>query len=176
MSTRPSSGAGTSPEPATPPFVVETVRPGSAVADRIVRAYLAEVAARWYRRPATGDEVDQALRDEPYDDLCGGTGAFFVVTSDGIAVACAGVRFVHGGAVAELTKVFTLPQARGRGAGTRLVRAVEEVCRARGIRVLRLDTRAELAEACALYERLGFDRVPAFNREPYSDRWYAKRL
>ena len=45
-----------------------------------------------------------------------------------------------------------------------------------GARTVRLDTRGELAEACALYERLGYARVPPFNADPYSDRWYAKGL
>jgi ribosomal protein S18 acetylase RimI-like enzyme len=63
-----------------------------------------------------------------------------------------------------------------RGVGSALLRHVEDVCRGRGITSLRLDTRAELAEACALYERLGFVRVPPFNDDPYSDRWYAKAL
>ncbi|WP_416393210.1 MULTISPECIES: GNAT family N-acetyltransferase [unclassified Curtobacterium] len=153
---------------------VEAVHPGDPVADGIVRAYLAEVASRWYGRPATEDEVDQALRDEPYDDLHGASGVFLVAVEQGRAVACAGARFGLG--VAELTKVFTLPEARGRGTAARLVREVEVMCRHRGIGVLRLDTRAELAEACALYERLGFERVPAFTEDPYSDRWYAKRL
>ena len=53
---------------------------------------------------------------------------------------------------------------------------MEDFCRDRGTTSLRLDTRAELAEACALYERLGFVRVSPFNDDPYSDRWYAKRI
>lgn len=37
--------------------------------DAIVRAYMTEVASRYYCRPAPLSEVDQALKDEPYDDL-----------------------------------------------------------------------------------------------------------
>ncbi len=78
------------------------------------------------------------------------------------------------GDVAELTKVFS--EARGRGVGRQLVSAVERACVELGIDVVRLDTRGELAEACALYERLGYRRVGPFNAEPYSDRWYAKQV
>jgi len=157
---------------------IEVVHPGDPVADGIVRTYLAEVASRWYGRSATEEEVDRALRDEPYDDLHGASGVFLVAVEQGRAIACAGARFGAGVGlgVAELTKVFTLPESRGRGTAARLVRELEAACRRRGIGVLRLDTRAELAEACALYERLGFERVPAFTDDPYSDRWYAKRL
>lgn len=153
---------------------VETAHPGSAGSDAIVRAYLTEVASRWYGRVAASAEVDRALDEEPYDDLQGDSGVFLVAADGGAVVGCAGVRFV--GAVGELTKVFTLPEHRGRGVGSTLLRHVEDVCRGRGITSLRLDTRAELAEACALYERLGFVRVPPFNDDPYSDRWYTKSL
>lgn len=155
-------------------MIFRTERPGSMVSDAIVRAYLTEVASRWYGRAATSDEVDRALHEEPYDDLQGDSGVFVVASDGGAVVACAGVRFV--GVVGELTKVFTLPEHRGRGVGSALLRHVEDVCLARGTAELRLDTRAELAEACALYERLGFGRVAPFNDDPYSDRWYAKSL
>ncbi|MBF4607358.1 GNAT family N-acetyltransferase [Curtobacterium sp. VKM Ac-1393] len=155
-------------------MIFQTQRPGAEASDAIVRTYLSEVASRWYGRAATTAEVDRALADEPYDDLQGDSGVFVVAVDGGAAVACAGVRFV--GAVGELTKVFTLPEYRGRGVGSALLHHVKDLSRGRGITSLRLDTRAELAEACALYERLGFVRVPPFNDDPYSDRWYAKRL
>lgn len=155
-------------------LTIEATDPGTPDARSIVRSYLTEVATRWYRRPATEAEVDRALAEEPADDLVGVTGQFFVAKEDGRAVGCAGVRYRRG--AAELTKVFTRPGSRGRGVGTRLLGAVERACRERGVDVVRLDTRAELVEACALYERHGFERVPAFNDEPYSDRWYRKHL
>lgn len=163
----------------TPAPAIRPVPPGSPPADAIVRAYLADVASRYYGRPATPDEVDQVLRDEPYADLQGDTGVFLVaVRGDAVqgdrAVACAGARF--GAGVAELTKVFTLPSHRGQGLGRRLVRHVETLCRERGIGAVRLDTRSDLGEACALYESLGYERVAPFNDEPYSDRWYRTRL
>ena len=135
---------------------------------------MSDVASRWYGRQATPDEVDEAVHGEPYDDLQGASGVFLVAIEDGRAIGCAGVRFGDGSA--ELTKVFTRPDHRGRGLGSRLLDAAEQACKERGIATLRLDTRAELREACSLYERNGFERVAAFNNEPYSDRWYLKEL
>ncbi len=155
-------------------LTIETVLPGAPAAVRILRRYTTEVASRWYGRPATDEEVDQALRDEPSDDLTGATGVLLVALDDGEPVACAGARLR--GDVAELTKVFTLSESRGRGIGGRVVRAVERACLERGVGTVQLDTRGELAEACALYERLGYRRVDPFNDEPYSDRWYRKSL
>lgn len=153
---------------------MSTLLPGTPPADEIVRAYLLEVASRYYGRPATPAEVEQVLRDEPYADLTGTTGIFLAAMHGDRAVACAGARFL--GEVAELTKVFTLPDHRGAGLGRQLVGRIEQECSTRGITSLRLDTRSDLTEACALYEGLGFERVPAFNDEPYSDRWYAKSV
>lgn len=155
-------------------LTIETVLPGAPTAVSILRRYTTEVASRWYGRPATDDEVDQALRDEPSDDLTGTTGVLLVALDDGEPVACAGARLR--GDVAELTKVFTLGEARGRGIGGRVVRAVERACLERGVGTVQLDTRGELGEACALYERLGYRQVDPFNDEPYSDRWYRKSL
>ena len=73
---------------------------------------------------------------------------FFAAMEDGRVVGCAGVRYVDG--LGELTKVFTMPGHRGRGVESRLLRAVEQTCNERGVDTLRLDTRAELREACAL--------------------------
>lgn len=155
-------------------LAIEISRPDSAAAAAIVHAYLTEVASRWYGRAATPAEIERAAAEEPFDDLQGPTGVFLLARDEGDAVACAGARFL--GEVAELTKVFTLPSRRGRGAGAQLIARIEDLCRERGLSLIRLDTRAELAEACALYEWLGYVQVDAFNDEPYSDRWYAKRL
>ena len=106
---------------------IETVAPDAAIAAQIVRDYMVDVASRWYRRPATNEEVNQALHDEPYEDLQGLTGMLLVAVEGGQPLGCAGVRFL--GNVAELTKVFTLPSYRGRGVGSQLLRAVEQACR-----------------------------------------------
>lgn len=155
-------------------FTIQAVDPDADIAADIVRAYMADVASRWYERPTTVEEVDQALRDEPYGDLRAPTGVFLAAIEDGRAIGCAGLRFL--GAAAELTKVFTLPAHRGRGVASMLLRGAEHACLEHEISTLRLDTRAALQEACALYERAGFERVDAFNDEPYSDRWYSKTL
>ena len=153
---------------------IEVGIPGTADADGIVRTYLTEVVSRYHGRPATRRERDTALADEPYDDLQGDTGILLLAREDGAVVACAGARFVEGDA--ELTKVFTLPVVRGRGISRRLIVALEDAARGRGARALRLNTRSDLAEACAMYESLGFLSVEAFNADPYADRWYRKDL
>ena len=53
---------------------------------------------------------------------------------------------------------------------------VERIASERGIRELRLDTRADLVEARRLYEQLGYHEIPPFGDNPYAGHWFAKRL
>jgi ribosomal protein S18 acetylase RimI-like enzyme len=53
---------------------------------------------------------------------------------------------------------------------------LETVARKRGITRLELDTRDDLVEARRLYERRGFEEVPAFNAGRYAQHWFVKTL
>jgi ribosomal protein S18 acetylase RimI-like enzyme len=57
-----------------------------------------------------------------------------------------------------------------------LLDAVEDEARRRGWRELRLDTRADLSEARALYTRHGYAEIPRYNDNPWAQHWYAKPL
>ena len=50
-------------------LVITVMPPASAAARQVLRAYFAEVASRYYGRPATDEEVAAAMREEPSDDL-----------------------------------------------------------------------------------------------------------
>ncbi|MEV6902087.1 GNAT family N-acetyltransferase [Amycolatopsis sp. NPDC051372] len=142
----------------------------------ILREYLTDVASRYWGRPATDAEVDQALAEAPSDDLVAPTGAFLVARlPNGTVTGCAGTRVVRPG-LNELTKVYVRPAHRGRGGGARLVAAAEEAARALGAEVLRLDTRNDLVEARALYARVGYVEVEPFNDDKYAEHWFSKSL
>ncbi|MGW4489583.1 GNAT family N-acetyltransferase [Amycolatopsis sp. NPDC004368] len=142
----------------------------------ILREYLTDVASRYWGRPATEAEVDQALADEPGTDLVAPTGAFLVARlPDGTVAGCAGTRVVRPG-LNELTKVYVRPEHRGRGGGARLVAAAEDAVRSLGAEVLRLDTRHDLVEARALYARIGYTEVEPFNDDKYAEHWFSKTL
>ncbi|MEU4669048.1 GNAT family N-acetyltransferase [Amycolatopsis sp. NPDC023774] len=142
----------------------------------ILREYLTDVASRYWGRPATEAEVDEALADAPSTDLVPPTGAFLVARlPDGTVAGCAGTRVVRPG-LNELTKVYVRPAHRGRGGGARLVAAAEEAARSLGAEVLRLDTRHDLVEARALYARTGYTEVEPFNDDKYAEHWFSKTL
>lgn len=61
--------------------------------------------------------------------------------------------------ICELTKMFLAPAARGKGLGRALLVAVLDEARARGYRVMELETDTSLKEAVQLYRRHGFVQI-----------------
>ena len=155
--------------------IIQVTAPGSDAGRAALRAYLDDVASRFYGRPAGADEVDAALREDPSDDLAPPSGVFWVAREHGTVIGCAGLRLLGDG-IGEVKRVFVAPAARRRGLGRRLMGEVEQCARDQRRTVLRLDTRADLVEARTLYSNLGYTEVPAFNASAYAEHWFAKSL
>lgn len=76
-----------------------------------------------------------------------------------------------GMAVTELKRMFVHPDARGRGAGKRLLERMETDARAAGLRQIVLETGTLHTAAQALYARCGYSPIPQFGQyigEKYS--------
>jgi GNAT superfamily N-acetyltransferase len=142
---------------------------------RLRRAYYAEVAGRYWERPATESEVDEGLADDLPDLLRPPSGEFVIGTYEGRAASCGGVRMLDG-VRGELTRVFVDPAARGTGGGRALLAALEAAALGLGARELVLDTRLDLVEARGLYLKHGFREIPAYNSGLYREVWYGKEL
>lgn len=77
----------------------------------------------------------------------------------------------------EMKRLYVRPVFQGLGLGQRLVEAVIHAARQAGDHELRLDTLPGMASAQALYHRLGFVEIPAYNRTHLADtRFYALKL
>jgi ribosomal protein S18 acetylase RimI-like enzyme len=148
------------------------VDPSSAEALAILREYYGDIASRFHGREVTAENISAAIEAEPSDDLWGATGLFIVADS---TAGCGGLRFMEPG-VAELTRIYVAPSGRRRRLGQQIVERLETEARNRGVHTLRLDTRADLVEALALYEKLGYVDVEPFNDAEYAERWLAKQL
>jgi GNAT superfamily N-acetyltransferase len=133
----------------------------------LVRSYMTEMVDRYYGRPMPASLVDEALADEPADDVA----VLLVAYREGTAAGCVGLR-----AAGEITKMYVAPTARRLGLGRRLLAAVEDAARDRGLRSLRLDTRKDLVEARALYAACGYAEIPPQHERQYADHWFAKDL
>lgn len=89
-------------------------------------------------------------------------GSVLLFPASGGDTAGAGGRMIW----PELRLLAVMPAARGRGVGAALVGACVERARAAAAEALGLYTSASMGSAIALYERLGFTRVPAYDFQP----------
>ncbi|HZI83283.1 MAG TPA: GNAT family N-acetyltransferase [Casimicrobiaceae bacterium] len=75
-------------------------------------------------------------------------------------------------ATGEVKRLYVQPARRGEGWGERLARAIVHEARAAGYRELKLDTLAWMAEARALYARLGFRECAPYYDNPLDGAVY----
>jgi GNAT superfamily N-acetyltransferase len=79
----------------------------------------------------------------------------------GTALACGALRHLGDG-VAELKRMYVVPQARGRGISKAVLRGLESAARHRGWTTLRLETGPRQPEAIRLYTGAGYQEIEAF--------------
>lgn len=114
------------------------------------------------------------MLEEPSEDLVPPRGLLLLARRGEVVLGCAGLR-LHAD-VADVPRVHFTSAARGHRLGSRLLFAVEDEARARGLHVLRLDTRSDLIEARRLHTRHGYEEVEPFNADPYAQHWFTKQL
>lgn len=108
--------------------------------------------------------------------------AYWVVEdASGRVLGGGGIAPLDGGdpSVCELRKMYFLPEARGHGAGERLLRQALAFAREAGYATCYLETLAGMEQAQKLYRRLGFQPLPrpmGATGHFGCDRWYALDL
>jgi len=90
---------------------------------------------------------------------------FFLARVDGNAVACGGIGFYDG--YAELKRMYSTPEVRGRGVAKALLARLETEARDAGVSILRIETGVHQHEALRFYEAAGYQRRDPFG--PYAD-------
>jgi GNAT superfamily N-acetyltransferase len=117
-------------------------------------------------------------RDAPsatVEDLSPPGGGFVAIYEDGRAVAGGGVKRLEEG-IAEIKRMYVVPEARSRGYARALLGALEDLARDLGYRRVRLDTGAEQPHARALYLSEGYSVIPDYNGNPLATFWGEKTL
>ncbi|MDX2202592.1 MAG: GNAT family N-acetyltransferase [Hyphomicrobiaceae bacterium] len=92
-------------------------------------------------------------------------GVLLVAQAGGAVLGCGAMRR-HDAETAEMKRVYLVPAGRGQGAGLALVEAILAAARKACYRRMVLDTLPELAEAQALYRRLGFREIAPYYHNP----------
>ncbi len=139
-----------------------TIRPIEARDDAamatIIRAVMPEFGATGSGFAINDPEVDWMSRAYA-QPRC----AYFVVEDDGVVLGGGGVAPLSGGDddTCELRKMYFLPQARGRGAGAKMMTRCLDAARASGFRRCYLETLGGMDAAMKLYERSNFRRIDA---------------
>ena len=122
-----------------------------------------EMTARYHRDEPEPAEVtrrrDAALAVDPL----GVFATIVAVDADSSPIGHAAVRDLRGDW--EVKRVIVAADQRGRGVGRALMARLEEIARAAGVPRLILQTGNRQPDAIALYERIGFTRIPIY--EPY---------
>ncbi|WP_217281296.1 GNAT family N-acetyltransferase [Kibdelosporangium persicum] len=89
------------------------------------------------------------------------TDVFLVAVSDGKAVGCGALRQLDSGS-AEIKRMYVVPQMRGTGVATSLLRALEAAAVERGWHTVRLETGTAQPDALRFYRREGYREIPLF--------------
>jgi putative acetyltransferase len=148
--------------------VLERVPFASAEAEMLRDAQQAELHIRY----GSGDH-------EPGEPPTADNVPFFVVarTSDGAPVACGGLRPLEDGGL-EVKRMYVVPDLRGMGIATAVLRRIEQEARVLGRDELLLETGTEQPDAMRFYEREGYHRIPNFGHYEGEEQsvCYGKRL
>lgn len=136
------------------PPIIRPIQPAdNPVIAKIIRDTLTEFGANHpgtvYYDPTT-DALFELFRQEK--------SVYNIAEIDGKIVGGGGI-FPTAGLPAdtcELVKMYLLPEARGTGLGTQLIKRCLEQAKANGFSKIYLETMNELKAALKVYERLGF--------------------
>jgi putative acetyltransferase len=123
-------------------------------AARLIKALNAELSATYPEEGATHFRLDP-------EETAEGRGAFLVARIDGMPVACGAIRRLDD-ETAEIKRMYVSPEVRGRGMSRRVLSALEaEAVRLNAKRIV-LETGTRQHAALALYDRSGYQRIPAY--------------
>ena len=148
---------------------VRAVRSDEPPARELVAAMVAEIVG--FYGPLESRNAPSATPEE----LWAPHGSYLVLLDGGRAVAGGGLKRLEDG-VAEIKRMYVVPDARGRGLARRLLGALEDAARELGYARVRLDTGPQQPHARSLYLSAGYTPVPNYNGNDVATFWGEKAL
>lgn len=120
----------------------------------LILALNAELAARYPEPGANHFRLDP-------DEVAPGRGAVMIARIDERPVGCGAVRLIAPD-TAEIKRMYTAPEARGRGVARGMLAALEAEARRLGASRVVLETGERQGEAIKLYEKAGYARIDLY--------------
>jgi putative acetyltransferase len=123
---------------------------------KIIRSVLEDFGV-----PKVGTAYADAALDCMYETYQKDRAAYFVVEENGTLIGGAGIAQLehYDGNVCELQKMYYLPQARGRGIGTTMIKRCLVKAREFGYEQCYLETMPYMEAAQKLYAQNGFEYI-----------------
>lgn len=121
----------------------------------------------WLTRYFHVEPIDHQLFADPVRHFITPGGAILMLDLADQTIGCCALQSLGGGHY-EIAKMAIDEPHQGRGYGKLLLQAVIDHAKELGARRLFIETSSKLPTAIALYEKLGFTRLPS-NRVPPSD-------
>jgi putative acetyltransferase len=140
-------------------ITIEPEDPRTPEAQELLSRFIEEVRRRYDTPPADVGYFDPQLVSVPRS-------VFLLVRSDGKAIGC-GALVSMGEELAEIKRMFVVPDERGHGVAKKILEALERFARDFEYDAIRLETGVKQPESIALYAKSGFYRVPNF--APFED-------
>ncbi len=140
-------------------IAIRTLLPqDNAAMASIIRSVLSEFGAA-----KQGTVFYDPTTDDLYTLFGAGKSAYFIAEDNGTLVGGCGVYPTAGlpDGCCELVKLYLLPQVRRIGLGRQLIEHCIQVAGQLGYRSMYLESMPELSKAVSLYEKLGFEYLPA---------------
>jgi putative acetyltransferase len=148
--------------------VITAERPDTADAMTLISELEAQLEPLYPKTSRHGYSVEKLMKQGV---------AFFVTRHDGVLAGCGGIE-LFGVEYGEIKRMYVRPQFHGLGLAKLMLNHLASYARQRNIHLLRLETGIHQKAAIALYEGMGFKRIPPFGtyREDPLSRFYEKRI
>ena len=122
---------------------------------QLIDALNAELTAAYSDTPGANHfRVDSS-------EVAPGQGTYVIAWRGETPIGCGAVRRLDA-KTAEIKRMYVIPPERSAGVGRRIVLELESQARVLGVDRVVLETGTKQAVAIALYEKLGFERIPPF--------------